>query len=280
MGSVSSGEEASVTANATETGVSLDFVVPVGATGATGEQGPVGATGPTGEQGAIGPTGATGSTPTIIVGNVTTSTDGKGSVSASDTETGVQLDFVVPQGPIGETGATGKDGISPTITVEENTTTSYKVRFKTADQEFVSPNLHSTMECYNVDLSTSGSSIDVPLQSLYLTAQYAAAGAIRLSIRAKNAAKPVLADIRRTSIYDGLSIDSQTFNNTTISTTIVIDDIVYSQSQEMHWTRIREQDPDTGLWSMCEVRTFASQNGARTSICVAWYYTGVTFKKP
>ena len=52
---------------------------------------------------------------------------------------------------------------------------------------------------------------------------------------------------------------------------------MYDQSEEMHWIRLRQQDPSTSLWSMCEVRTFSSKLGARTSICVDWLYTGVTF---
>lgn len=44
--------------------------------------------------------------------------------------------------------------------------------------------------------------------------------------------------------------------------------------------RIRQQDPATNLWSMCQVITFASNGGARTSICVDWFYTGVTFSAP
>ena len=43
VGTVSSGRTAQVIANNTDTGVSLDFVVPVGATGATGAQGETGA---------------------------------------------------------------------------------------------------------------------------------------------------------------------------------------------------------------------------------------------
>ena len=79
-------------------------------------------------------------------------------------------------------------------------------------------------------------------------------------------------------IYGGLgAVEVQTLDNTKISTRTVIDDIVYDQSEEMHWIRLRQQDPSTSLWSMCEVRTFSSKLGARTSICVDWLYTGVTF---
>lgn len=44
--------------------------------------------------------------------------------------------------------------------------------------------------------------------------------------------------------------------------------------------RIRQRDPDSQLWSMCEVRTFASQGGARTSICVEWLYMQASFVAP
>ena len=55
---------------------------------------------------------------------------------------------------------------------------------------------------------------------------------------------------------------------------------VYKRQQEMHWMRLRQQDPTTKLWSMCEIRTFASQGGERTTVCVEWLYTGATFIIP
>ena len=119
--------------------------------------------------------------------------------------------------------------------------------------------------------------MNVPVGKLILVAQYTSAASIRLSVRAADTSAPVLADIRRTSIYDGASIESQTFNNTTISTAVVVDDTVYSNSQEMHWMRIRQRDPATNLWSMCQINTFASQGGARTSVCIQWFYTNATF---
>ncbi len=175
----------------------------------------------------------------------------------------VRLDQQEHKGVQGPTGGTGP---APEITVAEETPTSYKVNFKTAGQDITSPNLKSVIDAYNADLSASGSYIDIPLQNLIYTVEYASSSAIRLSIKAANAATPVLADIRRTSIYDGAAIESQTLNNTQITTRVVLDDTVYSQSQEMHWIRIRQQDPATKLWSMCEVKTFASQGG--TNFCV------------
>ena len=100
-----------------------------------------------------------------------------------------------------------------------------------------------------------------------------------MSIQPQTAGTAVLADIRRVSIYNS-ALDTQTHNNVTISSTLSLDDIVYSMSQEMHWTRIRQQNPTAQLWSMCKVGTFASQNGSRTSICVEWMYTGSSFVTP
>lgn len=49
IGSVSSGDTADVTGNNTETGISLEFVLPVGPQGLQGEKGDTGAQGPQGE---------------------------------------------------------------------------------------------------------------------------------------------------------------------------------------------------------------------------------------
>ncbi|WP_417343108.1 hypothetical protein, partial [Evtepia gabavorous] len=297
------------------TGISLAFVVPVGPTGPQGEAGPQGEQGEPGPQGAVGatgPQGLTGATPTVSVGSVTAGDIPQ--VTATPTETGISLAFVVPVGPTGpqgeigpqgekgeagpqgetggigpqgekgdvgpqgESGPKGDPGTSPKITVEEDTPTTYKVKFTDDTQEIVSPNLRSNLKVYNKNLSVAGSSLEVPLENLILTAEYSGVGTIRLSLRPKDTAAPVLADVRRTSIYGGLgAVEVQTLDNTKISTRTVIDDIVYDQSEEMHWIRLRQQDPSTSLWSMCEVRTFSSKLGARTSICVDWLYTGVTF---
>ena len=321
VGAVRLGSLPQVTANPTETGISLDFVIPLGPTGPQGETGPqgiqgaqgargepgpqgptgpqgeAGPRGPQGESGATGPQGPIGDMPTVVVGAVTAGAAPQ--VTATPTETGVSLDFVVPAGPTGpqgkagpqgeaggigpqgekgETGPKGDPGTSPKITVAEDTPTTYKVKFTDDTQEIVSPNLRSNLKVYNKNLSVAGSSLEVPLESLILTAEYSGVGTIRLSLRPKDTAAPVLADVRRTSIYGGLgAVEVQTLDNTKISTRTVIDDIVYDQSEEMHWIRLRQQDPSTSLWSMCEVRTFSSKLGARTSICVDWLYTGVTF---
>ena len=275
VGTVSSGRIAQVIANNTDTGVSLDFVVPVGATGATGAQGAkgeTGATGATGAQGAKGETGATGATGAQGV---------KGETGATG-PTGVQG----IKGETGATGATGAQGIqgvtgqTPNIAVAEDTPTSYKVSFKTDTQEITSPNLKSNVAYYNANLATLNSYIDIPLDNLIFTVANTSITSVRMSVQPKVSTTPVLADIRRTSIYDGASVESQTFNNTTVAAKLVVDDLVYSQSQEINWIRIRQQNPTTKLWSMCEIRTFISQGGARTTICVEWIYMGASFEVP
>ena len=82
----------------------------------------------------------------------------------------------------------------------------------------------------------------------------------------KNTAAPVLVDLRRTTIYDGSTIETQTLSGSSISASIAIDGTVYTNSQETHNMRIRQQDPVTKLWSMCEINSFLSAGGARCSI--------------
>lgn len=106
---------------------------PTGPKGIQGVTGPTGPTGPQGIQGVTGPTGLTGATPSVTVRNVTSGSTA--AVTATPSDTGVALDFVLPQGPTGPTGSTGvkgdigATGPAPTITVEESSPTAYRVRF-------------------------------------------------------------------------------------------------------------------------------------------------------
>ena len=255
-----------------------------GVTGPTEPQGSQGVTGPTGPQGSQGVTGPTGTTPSVTVRNVTSGSTA--AVTATPSDTGVALDFVLPQGPTGPTGSTGvkgdigATGPAPTITVEESSPTAYRVRFHGSGADVVSPNLRASPEVYNMNLSSTGSAREITLGKLILSVQNASTSAIRLSLRAADTAAPVLVDLRRTTIYDGSTIESQTWNSVSFSTAQIIDDILYDNSQETHWMRLRQQDPATKLWSMCQITTFASAAGARVSVIIDWYYTGVTFAAP
>lgn len=86
--------------------------------------------------------------------------------------------------------------------------------------------------------------------------------------------------MRRITIYNNTSIESQTFNNTIVSARTVLDDLMYSQSQESHSIKIRQQDPVTKLWSLCEIRSFISNGGARTSVWVQWSEVNVSYEAP
>ena len=184
-----------------------------------------------------------------------------------------------PQGEKGETGEAGAQGETPAVTVAEDTPVSYKLNFKTSDQDMTTPNLLAPFTEYHVDLSAADSTLSVPLKDLVLIYQRTSSSSLRLSIAPKDAPAPVLADVRRTTIYDG-AVEAQTMNNATISASVAIDGTVYTNSQETHNMRIRQQDPATGLWSLCEVNSFLSAGGARCSVRVQWSEYDVDYPPP
>ena len=118
------------------------------------------------------------------------------------------------------------------------------------------------------------------LDKLVLTYQNTSSTAVRVSIAPKDETVPILTDIRRTSIYGGGSIEVQNNDNTTVSKSLVLDSIMYSQSQEEHSMKIRQQDPTTKLWSLCEVHSFISNGGARASVWVQWSEINVSYSAP
>ena len=96
------GTAASVTNSGTATAAVFDFVVPQGATGATGDIGPTGPTGATGDIGPTGPTGAAAETPTLTIGTVTTGEPGTAAAaSITGTVPNFVLNLTIPQGPTG-----------------------------------------------------------------------------------------------------------------------------------------------------------------------------------
>jgi hypothetical protein len=162
--------------------------------------------------------------------------------------------------------------------VVEDTPLNYKLNFKTTTTDITTPNLFKTLDEYHVNLSTANSTLNIPLDNLILTYQYVSSNSARITIAAKNTAIPILADMRRTSIYNSGSVESQTYDNTSVSTRTILDDIIYTLSQETHIMQIRQQNPDTKLWSLCEIHTFISNGGARTSVWVQWYKVGVSYE--
>ena len=191
-----------------------------------------------------------------------------------------------PQGIQGETGATGAKGETgaagetPTVTVVEDTPTSYKLNFKTTAQDLTTPNLYADTKDYHANLSALNSILNVPVGNLILRLQTTSTTSVRMSVNLKDAATPIQTDIRRTTIYGGDTIEVQTFDNTRVTGQLVIDDLVYTQSQKEHSIKIRQQDPATQLWSLCEIHSFISFRAARTSIWVKWVESGVSYAAP
>ena len=254
--------------------------------GAVGPEGPRGEQGPRGERGPMGPRGIKGEQGPAgeqgIQGEMgPQGVQGDRGCPGPQGEQGIQG----PQGEKGDPGEKGEQGIqglqgengeTPVITVAEDTFLSYKLHFKTSTQELTTPNLFAPLTEYHVDLSATGSTLTIPLKDLVLTYQNTSSSALRISIAPKDTAAPVLADIRRTTIYDNSTMESQTLNNSTISNTVLLDGTVYTNSQETHVMKIRQQDLATKLWSLCEVHSFLSAGGARSSVRIQWVEDNVS----
>ena len=269
VNTVTAGEDAKVIANPTETGVAIDFVLPIGPKGDTGEQGPKGDTGeqsPKGDTGEQGPKGDTGEQ----------GPKGDTGEQGPKGDTGEQG----PKGDTGEQGPKGDTGETPIISVVENTPTSYKLNFKTTETDITTPNLFAPLVSYHVNLSATSSTLTIPLDNLNLIYQNTSTTSVRISVRPLNTGTSILTDMRRTTIYGGGTIEVQTFNNTTVSSQTVLDDLVYSQSQEEHSIKIRQQNPTTQLWSLCEIRSFISNGAARTSVWIKWIESETSYEAP
>lgn len=229
----------------------------MGPEGPKGDKGDVGPQGEKGDKGDIGPQGERG-------------------------ETGLQGEQGIHgiQGEKGDVGPQGEQGETPVITVAENTPLSYKVNFKTSTQNITTPNLIAPLTEYHINPSATGSTLSIPLKNLILTYQNTSTTSLRISVAPKDTATPILTDIRRTTIYGGGTIEVLTLDNRTVSSRTVLDDLVYSQSQEEHSMKIRQQDPTTKLWSLCEIHSFISNGGARTSVWIQWSEYNVSYDVP
>lgn len=281
---------------------------PRGEQGVRGEQGPMGpcgikgdkgCPGPAGPRGAVGPMGPRG--PQGVRGDTGPKGDpgeqgpqGEKGDTGEKGEQGIQGPKSDPgeQGPQGEKGDTGEkgeqgdrgekgeNGETPVITVAEDTPRSYKLHFQTSQQELTTPNLFAPFTEYHADLSTAGSALVMPLKDLVLTYQSTSSTALRITVAPADAAASVLVDVRRTSIYNGSTVETLTLNGSTVSGRTVLDDIVYTNSQESHTMVLRQQDPTTKLWSLCEIHFFLSGSGARVSVRIQWNEYDVAYEVP
>ncbi len=256
----------------------------VGLMGPRGPQGVRGDAGPKGDTGAMGLQGIQGN-PGPIGPKGERGEKGEQGIQGPKGDTGEQG----PQGEKGDTGEKGEQGIqglkgdtgeTPEISVAESTPVSYKLNFKTSEQDITTPNLFAPYSEYRADISATNSILNVPVGELVLTYQTTSSTTLRISVAPKETGVSVLTDIRRTTIYNTGSPEAQSFDNTTVSGRTVLDDIVYTRSLETHRITIRQQDPTTKLWSLCEINSFISNSGARTSVSVRWTEYGVSYEKP
>lgn len=257
---------------------------PMGPEGPLGEQGPMGPRGIRGEQGCPGPAGPRGA-----VGPM--GPRGPQGVQGDRGCPGPQGEQGIPgpKGEKGDAGEKGEQGIqgpkgdtgeTPAITVAEDTPLSYRLHFQTSQQELTTPNLFAPFTEYHADLSAVGSALVMPLKDLVLTYQCTSSTALRITIAPNDSAASVLVDVRRTSIYNGSTVETLTLNGSTVSGRVVLDDIVYTNSQESHSMQIRQQDPATKLWSLCEIHSFLSAGGARVSVRIQWSEYDISYEAP
>lgn len=113
-----------------------------------------------------------------------------------------------------------------------------------------------------------------------LTYQCTSSTALRITIAPNDSAASVLVDVRRTSIYNGSTVETLTLNGSTVSGRVVLDDIVYTNSQESLSMQIRQQDPATKFWSLCEIHSFLSAGGARVSVRIQWSEYDISYEAP
>lgn len=180
-----------------------------------------------------------------------------------------------PTGPTGPTGETGPIGPAPTFTVTEETPISYVLTIDTENDTIVTPNLRPALyETYNADLSASGSSYELTVGNIVYRLQYNTASTQRVFLRPLDPAVPVLADIKRSTQVNS-TVDGGQWDNYTLNAELTVDTSLSDSSNEIHIVRIRQQDPVTGLWSLCTVELFSSNSGARVSLWVNWIFTDV-----
>jgi hypothetical protein len=165
--------------------------------------------------------------------------------------------------------------MSPTISISESTPSSYVLQVTDRNGSYLTPNLRSAGTVNSANLSTAGSSMSTQVGNLIYTVNNANNGAVSVQLSA--ASGTVLADVKKNAQFDAAGMDSASWDNTTFTTTpVTIDAQVFGRSNEYHITRIRQQDPATGLWNICDVNLFVSASGGRTNVWTDCKASGLT----
>jgi hypothetical protein len=144
------------------------------------------------------------------------------------------------------------------------------LRITDKNGSYETPNLRQAAadSMYSADLSLPGSSMSAQAGNiLYTVSNLPKSDVVKVEL--KTLSGTVLADVKRFAQFGATGIDSAHWDNTTITTTpLLIDETVLNSTNEFHMTRIRQQDPVTGLWSVYVVHLFASGLGKRTDVWV------------
>jgi hypothetical protein len=162
--------------------------------------------------------------------------------------------------------------------VSENTPNSYVLNVTNSTGSYTTPNLRlAAIEgVTGANLSEPGSTVDMRVGNMTYTVSNNNANSVRVQLAA--ASGSVVADVKKFSQYDNTTNDSSSWDSTTFTTTpTIIDTVVFDRSTELHTTRIRQQDPVTGLWSIYDVHLFASASGGRTNVWVQQIATGLAY---
>ena len=212
---------------------------PTGPQGEIGPTGPKGESGPTGPKGEPGPTGPKGETgPTGPKGEIGP-TGPKGETGPA----GAQGDEG-PAGPMGSTGPTGATGGSLPFTL------------------------------YHVNLSSDDDIFEIPVGRMHYSIKHYGDN-FRLYMRPIVAGTKVLLDLKRGSIYDNGTNGTPEFDSYELEDEVFVDDLMYSESREMHRTWIRQTIPDSNSWSLHEVNIFASGPKSRVTVWVFEIYSNI-----
>lgn len=118
--------------------------------------------------------------------------------------------------------------------------------------------------------NTSSNPIVAPVGSIDFEFTYVNAKTIRLTYRPTVLGTSILFDFKRVTYYDG-AIEQQFVNNQMLSTNYVADDLIYTQSNDMQNSWLRQRNPDN-TWSLCEYSIFASQSASRITLWIKWIY--------
>lgn len=117
----------------------------------------------------------------------------------------------------------------------------------------------------------------LPCQALAIIIQHHSSDSIRLILQVSERYTSIKTDIQKICFFDHGAFEFQSISRKLERDTVDYEDILSCHSQEIHWIRVRQQNPDTLLWSMCEIRIFASDHGHRTSVCIEWFYVDIPF---